>query len=43
MNEIVIMLNKANEQNIIFNKEQIDFFEKYLNKLKEEITLKTKQ
>ena len=33
MNEIIIMLNQANEENIVFNKEQIDFFDKYLKEL----------
>ena len=43
MNEIIIMLNQANEENIVFNKEQIDFFDKYLKELIEKSNKKTKQ
>jgi hypothetical protein len=40
MNEIIIMLNEANDQDIVFNAEQIEFFEKYLKKLNEKSTKK---
>lgn len=43
MNEIIIMLNQANEENIVFNKEQIDFFDKYLKELIEKSNKKVKQ
>jgi|Laugrespbdmm15sn_2_1035079.scaffolds.fasta_scaffold118358_3 hypothetical protein len=43
MNEIIIMLNQANEENIVFNKEQIDFFDKYLKELIEKSNKKAKQ
>ena len=43
MDEIIIMLNQANEENIVFNKEQIDFFDKYLKELIEKSNKKAKQ
>ena len=43
MNEIIIMLNQANEENIVFNKEQIDFFDKYVKELIEKSNKKEKQ
>jgi hypothetical protein len=43
MNEIIIMLNQANEENIVFNKEQIDFFDKYLKELIEKSNKKANQ
>ena len=43
MNEIIIMLNQANEENIVFNQEQIDFFDKYLKELIEKSNKKAKQ
>ena len=43
MNEIIIMLNQANEENIVFNKEQIEFFDKYLKELIEKSNKKANQ
>ena len=43
MNEIIIMLNQANEENIVFNKEQIGFFDKYLKELIEKSNKKANQ
>jgi len=37
------MLNQANEENIVFNKEQIDFFYKYLKELIEKSNKKANQ
>ena len=43
MNEIIIKINQGNEENIVCNKEEIDFVNKYLKELIEKSNKKANQ